>query len=145
MRKHAPRLALALLLVASVAVLAPGCLVVGGSGSLGGRMPEGLERAIVPGVTTKAEVLALLGPPNEYKRPELTSALVDDDLRVSGVLATARRAQNVFTWQYDRFRGLGTLLVLINIVEAETTRDLLIVFFDDRDIVIDVALREERR
>jgi hypothetical protein len=122
----------------------PGCLVVGGSGSLGGRMPSNIEQAIVPGRTTKAEVLSLLGPPNEFKRPELTSALVDDDLRVSGVLATARRVHNVFTWQYDRFSGLGTMLGVVNVIDAETTRDLLIVFFDGNDVVVDVALRQEQ-
>jgi hypothetical protein len=134
----------AALLLALITAWAPGCLVVGGSGSLGGRMPANIEQAIVPGRTTKAEVLALLGPPNEFKRPELTSALVDDDLRVSGVLATARRVHNVFTWQHDRFSGLGTMLGIVNFVNAETTRDLLIVFFDGNDVVIDVALRQEQ-
>jgi len=138
------RLARLALVLTMVGTWAPGCLVVGGSGSLGGRMPGNIEQAIIPGRTTKAEVLSLLGPPNEFKRPELTSALVDDDLRVSGVLATARRVHNVFTWQYDRFRGLGTILGIVNFIDGETTRDLLVVFFNGDDIVIDVALRQEQ-
>jgi hypothetical protein len=125
-----------------LAVLAlPGCLFVGGRGAAGARLPPGVEAQLLPGRTTRAEVLALLGPPTEYKRPELSSALVDDELRVSGALAVARRAENVCTWQYDRLTARGSLLLLWNGLSVRTSSDLLVVFFDERDLVADVAVR----
>jgi len=129
----------AALLLALLAL--PGCLFVAARGEAGARLPQGVEAQLLPGRTTKAEVLALLGPPTEFKRPELSSALVDDELRVSGALAVARRAENVYTWQYDRLAARGSLLLLWNGLSLRTTSDLLVVFFDGHDVVADVAVR----
>jgi len=129
----------AALLLAALAL--PGCLFVGARGAAGARLPAGIEARLQPGITTRAEVLALLGPPTEFKRPELSSALVDDELRVSGALAVARRAENVYTWQYDRLDARGSVLLLWNGLALRTASDLLVVFFDERDRVADVAVR----
>lgn len=126
------------LLAAALAL--PGCLFVGARGEAGARLPAGVEQHLVPGRTTRAEVLDLLGPPTEFKRPELSSALVDDELRVSGALAVARRSEDAWTWQFDRLRARGTLLGVWNALDVRTTSDLLVVFFQG-DLVADVALR----
>lgn len=132
--------ALGLVLALSVLAL-PGCLYTGGRGSLGPHIDDAVVARIVPGTTSKSEVLALLGPPNEYKRPELDAVLRDDTARLAGALAVARRQQDVFTWQRDELEFDGIWLLLYNRVGARTDSDLLVVFFDESDIVRDVALR----
>lgn len=124
----------------AAALLLPGCLWVGARGEAGARLPADVEAHLRPGVTTRAQVLELLGPPTEFKRPELSSALVDDELRVSGALAVARRSEDAWTWQFDRLTVRGTLLGLWNRLDLHTTSDLLVVFFEG-DRVADVALR----
>jgi hypothetical protein len=127
--------------LAALLLLLPGCLYVGARGEAGARLPADVAERIVPGRSTRAEVLALLGPPGEYKRPELSSALVDDELRVSGALAVARRAEDVWTWQFDRLELDGTVLLLWNGFDLITRSDLLVVFFDADGVVADVAVR----
>jgi hypothetical protein len=129
------------LLLLMLLVLLPGCLFVGGRARVGAPVSAAAAAAIVPGQTTKGELLALLGPPTEFKRPELDSALLDDELRLSGALATARRAENALTWQHDRVAAAGTVLLLFNRVSARTSTDLLVVFFDEHDVVSAVAFR----
>jgi hypothetical protein len=134
-----PRSALLALLAALAS--APGCLFVGGRARFGAPVSAQAAAAIVPGRTTKAELLARLGPPTEFKRPELGSVLVDDELRLSGVLAVARRSENALTWQYDRVAAAGTMLILFNRIASETSTDLLVVFFDEHDVVTTFAFR----
>ena len=132
-----------LVLAAALATALPGCLVVGGSGTQGPALPADLDLRLVRGHTTRAEVLALLGPPNEYRSPELSTALVDDTLRLSDALAVARRAERAWTWQYDRVDSLGTMLLLYNRFAASTATDLLVVWFDADGLVAEWALRHE--
>ena len=126
-------------------VLGPSCLYTGGHGSLGPALSDEAVARIVPGVSTKAEVLTLLGPPNEYKRPELEAVMRDDSSRLASALAVARRQQDVFTWQRDEVRFSGFWLLFYNRLAAETDSDLLVVFFDQHDVVRDVALRRAER
>ncbi len=133
-RLAAPACALLLLLL-------PGCLFVGGSARFGAPVSREAAASIEPGRTTKAQLLALLGPPTEFKRPELGSVLVDDELRLSGVLATARRSENALTWQYDSVSSAGTALLLYNRMSSSTATDLLVVFFDEKDVVTSFAFR----
>ena len=126
-----------------LAALLPGCLVVGGSGTQGPALPADLDARLVRGRTTRAEVLALLGPPNEYRAPELSTALVDETLRLSDALAVARRAEQVWTWQSNRVDSLGTALLLYNRLSASTATDLLVVWFDADGVVTEWALRHE--
>jgi hypothetical protein len=122
-------------------LLLGGCLYVGGHAAIGPRWDPAVPRQIVPGRSTKADVLALLGPPNEYTRPELVAALADDRARLSGALALANRSHDVFTWQYDEVDLDGTVLLLFNAFAAEAVSDLLVVFFDEYGVVTDVAVR----
>ena len=141
-RERAVRpLSLALLALIALVTALPGCLYVGGKAAIGPRWNKAVPRQIVPGRSTKADVLALLGPPNEYTRPELVAALADDRARLSGALAMANRSHRVFTWQYDEVELDGTVLLLFNAFGAEAVTDLLVVFFDEYDVVTDVAVR----
>lgn len=133
--------ALTLGVLGALLAAAPGCLYVGGKAAIGPRWNQAVPRHIVPGRSTKADVLALLGPPNEYTRPELVAALADDRARLSGALAMANRSHDVFTWQYDEVDLDGTVLLLFNGFSAEAVSDLLVVFFDEYDVVTDVVVR----
>lgn len=122
--------------------LLPACLYVGVDTRLGPRLSPEVVARIVPGRTTMGEVLALLGPPNEYKRPELTAALLDDRTRLEGALAAAHRAEDVFTWQADQVDGDGTVLLLLNVFRVDSRSDLLVVFFDEAGVVVDLAFAQ---
>ncbi|MGQ0553903.1 MAG: hypothetical protein ACT4PU_11875 [Planctomycetota bacterium] len=128
--------------------LVPGCLFVGGSGSIGPHLPAADLGRIVPGRTTKAEVLALLGPPDEHRRPEAVAAMSDDELRIAGALSFAHRAENVLTWQRDDLQARGTILLLLNVVTVDTRSERVVIFFDAFDVVREVttsqSLRESR-
>lgn len=122
-------------------LLLSGCLYVSASGSFGSRLDPGKVERILPGETTKAEVLALLGPPLEYVRSEVLESLGDDRSRVAGGVALGNRAQHVFTYQYDHFSGSGNLFLLYNRLRAHMESDLLVVFFDQGDRVREISLR----
>jgi len=118
-----------------------GCLVVSASGSFGPQLDPGVVARIVPGETTKREVLAWLGPPEEYLRSEVVESLADETTRVSGALALGNRAQDAFSWQRDTLVGRGHILLVYNHFQADVKSDVLVVFFDEQDRVREVSFR----
>jgi hypothetical protein len=135
----------ALFLLALIGLASAGCLYVGGSGAFGADIDRKKVATIKPGVTTKAEVLQLLGPPNEFKRPEANEALVDDTVRLSGAVALGNRSHDVFTYQFDKLGADGTWLLLFFYMYGKVDSDLLVIFFDAKDVVKDVSFREVTR
>jgi hypothetical protein len=129
------------LVALAAAFVVSGCLYVGGSAGSGPRIPADARALIIPGRTTKAEVLERLGPPREYQLPALSAAMLDDRLRLSGALSAANIALDVFTYQFDQLDIGGTVLILFNYFDVEARSDQLVVFFDHQDVVIDVSLR----
>lgn len=119
-----------------------GCFYVGASGAFGPVLREETVARIVPGETTKREVLALLGPPEEFLRTEVLDALNDEITRVTRAIALGNRAQDAFTWQFDTLGGAGTFLVLYNRIRIDAESELLVVFFDEQDRVREVSLRK---
>jgi hypothetical protein len=132
-------------IVASLALLAPGCLYVRASGSFGARFDPALRAQIVPGQTTRAEVVRLLGPPEEFLRSEVANALRDEETRVSGAISLGNRAHDAFTYQHDWLEARGSWPLLYAFLRARVESDLLVVFFDDDDRVRDVSLRRAAR
>lgn len=124
------------------ALLLCGCLYVSASGSFGPALDAAAISRIVPGETTKREVLAWLGPPEEFLRSEVLESLADETTRVSGAVALGNRAQDAFTWQRDTLEGGGTLLLLYNRFVARVESDVLVVFFDEEDRVREVSFRQ---
>ena len=119
-----------------------GCVYVAASGSFGPDLDPAVIASLVPGETTMAEVLERLGPPQEYVRPEILASLGDETTRVDGAIALGNRARDAFTWQYDDLEGWGTFLVLYNRIQIDAESELLVVFFDENDVVREVSLRE---
>lgn len=122
-------------------LLLSGCFHISANGTFGPYLDPAVVGRIVPGETTKAEVLAWLGPPEEFLRSEVVGSLGDDAVRLSGAIALGNRAQDAFSYQYDRLEGDGTFLLLYNRARARLESDLLVVFFDADDRVRELAFR----
>lgn len=130
-----------LLALSALSFLASGCLMVQASGSFGPALDPAIVARIVPGETTKREVLALLGPPEEFLRSEVVESLADETTRVSGAVALGNRAQDAFSWQRDRLIGSGNVFLVYNRFQADVESDLVVVFFDAEDRVREVSVR----
>ena len=124
-----------------LAALLPGCLYVGGKGAQGPLLSAEQVAALSVGRATEADVLALLGPPDEYRRPEQLAGLADDRLRLDGALDVARRAERVWTWQRQRFDLDGTVLLLYNHAGIDIETDVIVVVFDADGVVRELAWR----
>ena len=127
------------------ALLLSGCLYVQASGSFGSFLDPAVVSQIVPGESTKAQVLELLGPPEEFLRSEVLGSLGDDAARVSGAVALGNRAQDAFTYQRDRLSSWASMLIFYNHVRGEIETDLLVIFFDPEDRVREVSFRTVSR
>jgi hypothetical protein len=127
------------------ALLLSGCLYVSASGSFGSYLEPAAVSQIVPGETTKGQVLDLLGPPEEFLRSEVLGSLGDDVSRVSGAVALGNRAQDAFTYQLDTLSAWASMLVFYNHVRGQIETDLLVIFFDEQDRVREVSFRTVSR
>jgi len=122
----------------------PGCLVLGRA-SVGEPLPgPGAVAAVEAGRTTRAQVLQLLGPPDEFRQPELAAALPAAASQATRVLEERdvfHRAS--FTWVRSRRADRVWLLwPLFTHVDTATRVDRLTVLFDEQDVV--TALGVER-
>lgn len=127
------------------ALLLPGCLYVSASGSFGSHLDPALVARILPGETTKGQVLELFGPPEEFLRSEVLGSLGDDAARVSGAVALGNRAQDAFTYQLDRLSARASLWLFYNHVRGQIETDLLVIFFDEEDLVRELSFRAASR
>jgi len=75
---------------------------------------------LVPGETTRKEVLSLLGPPSQVISLE---------------------EETVLYYLYERSVGNGLILILYNRMKIDTHYDRAILFFDENDILTDFATR----
>ena len=129
------RLALALALV----LAAPGCIL----GRVRDEVPidaQAVEK-IVPGVTTKQQVVALLGAPTYVNdriglrvvgRPEESGEgnvgpLVDELVRSP--------LDHSYTYEYTDTKSASLYLLVISFTNQETRRDRVVIFFDDKGVV----------
>lgn len=128
------RLALAALLVAS-----SGCIL----GRVRDEVPIEPDKVaqIRPGVTTKQQVVALLGAPTYVNdriglrvvgRPEESGEgnvgpLVDELVRSP--------LDHSYTYEYTDTKSASLYLLVISFTNQETRRDRVVVFFDDKGVV----------
>jgi hypothetical protein len=122
-------------------LLLSGCLYVSASGSFGSYLDPAVVARVVPGESTKGQVLELLGPPEEFLRSEVLGSLGDDASRVSGAVALGNRAQDAFTYQLDTLSSWASMLLFYNHVRGRIETDLLVIFFDGEDRVREVSFR----
>ena len=127
--------------LAAAAATLSGCLSISASAAFGPQLSAAVLDRIEPGQTTRKEVLALLGPPEEFLRSEIASALDDDTVRVSGAIQLGNRALDAFTWQHDRLESRGRWWLLYMWVDTTVESDILMIVFDERDTVSEVSFR----
>lgn len=128
MRRNRAALALAALALA----LAPGCVM--------GRLYEGnsvrfeqLER-LVPGETTRSQVLEWFGPPDDFSDPRI----VESVLQASDLLppeAVRIQFSDVLSYRYDEGKLRAVVLILFNHVDLRIRSDKVVIFFDQDDRV----------
>lgn len=132
------------LLVALVATLAaPSCMYVATDGALGAVLDPARLASIEEGTTTKKEVLERLGPPGEYIRSEVLDSLLDEEVRIAGALQLGNQAHDAFTYQFERLRFRGTYLLLYGGFWATVDSDLVLILFDENDVVREVSIRRK--
>jgi len=129
-------------LLCTLALSLSGCLSISATARFGPWFPDETLARIVPGETTRAMVLAELGPPDEFLRTEVVDALNDDEARISRSIQIGNRALDVLTWQHDRLRARGRFWLLYLWLENEVESRILMISFDAQDRVRDLSLRE---
>ncbi len=119
-----------------------GCISITADAELGPRISPAVLEQIVPGRADRAQVLERLGPPDEYLRSEVAGALGDDTVRVSGAVRLGNRAIDVLTWRYDRMRVRGRWWLFFLGLDTTVRSDLLMIVFDEDELVREVSFRE---
>ncbi|MFQ5513367.1 MAG: hypothetical protein ACE5FG_02930 [Myxococcota bacterium] len=119
-------------------------------GCVNGTYIEGNEIAweqvakIRPGQTTKAEVLKLLGAPQNLSRPSALAEFLENQGLESTRFA-GYPFSDVFTYQRTRGELSGLLALLYNRFELHIEADLLVFLFDEEDRVQSVGIRRAGR
>lgn len=101
------------------------------------------------GVTTKADILTLLGPPQEIDARELTAVGVtfDQALPRPGEKPPTERLVTArwFRYTYERGNGMAMIFILFNYLDFDQKNDSLVIFFDGDDKVEDFAFAKDTR
>jgi outer membrane protein assembly factor BamE (lipoprotein component of BamABCDE complex) len=99
------------------------------------------------GVTTKAQVLEQFGPPQEIDTRELVAIGGGVDRVLSGREGKPEVESLVgagyFRYTYSRANAFGIILLLFNYAEFDQKNDSLVIFFDSKDVVQDVAYERD--
>lgn len=125
----------------AAALLATGCIRVGVTA--GREIPQSDVDAIVPGVTTRAQILETFGAPTEYSDGAIFAALVQEGaLAAEDVVALPYADLLVF--EILEGKGRALLLILFNYLQITAERDRLVVFFDEDDTVLYYGFTRQR-
>ena len=89
---------------------------------------------IKPGITTKAEIIAWFGPPQNYLSPTVFNKILQD-LDVTGEPLGTFPFANILSYQYDQSNIRALILVLFNYAEAKVKSDHLVIFLDENERV----------
>jgi len=129
--------AAAALLAATLMAALPGCLVLD-TLALGNPLPApDAVASVQPGVTTRQEVLHLLGPPDEYRQPSLPALLSSADSQEQRVQSEHEIFdRRVFTWVHEINRDrLWLLWPLYTNVRTDVRVERIVVLFDEHGVV----------
>jgi hypothetical protein len=127
------------LLTLAIVPASAGCLSV--NFTEGSKVPEARIKDIVPGVTTRTDVLSWFGAPDTFSNNSLISNIAEEmDLTPREALALPFSDAMVFRFTAGRMKG--TFLGVWNSVEMRVTADTLVVFFDEQDKVSSFGYRK---
>lgn len=125
------RLARCLLIVALVAT--SGCIL--------GRYSEGQTIAadqiprIVPGTTTKAEILDWFGAPQSYADATFLEEYMSERELLPGPVVDMPFA-DVLVYRFIEGRLRGLVMVVYNDIRLDVASDTLVIYFDEQDRVL---------
>jgi hypothetical protein len=129
-------------LVAIGALGATGCLRI--NVTMGNEIAQDHVEMIVPGQTTKADILRWFGAPAEYTDGEIFARLTDvGEIAAEDLVALPYSDILVYEIIDARVRGVVTF-ILLNWVNAHVLRDRLVVFFDQNDVVLYYGITRQR-
>ena len=100
----------------------------------GSRIPEDRIQDIQPGVTTRQDILAWFGPPQNYLSPTLLNQILRQ-YEVTQESLSSYPFANILSYEFDRGNFRLLLLILFNYIEAEVKSDQLVIFFDENERV----------
>jgi hypothetical protein len=124
--------------LACAAWLGAGCFTI--EVTAGNEVPTERVPEIMPGTTTKAEILDWFGAPEDYTDPSGLRRVLDDGVVLpEDVVALPYADVLVFETTHGRVKGV--LLFLFNWIDVHVTSDRLVVFFDDQDRVLYYGFR----
>jgi hypothetical protein len=134
--------AIALVLLAALLVSEAGCVVL--HDSAGVPVNQAQAAAIVPGRTTRAEALALMGPPTGTYSMDLINIITRMGIAIDQADRPARVDDDVFSWQQVEVSATVTFFPILFLwVKSSVRSRTLTVFFDERGIVRYAAFRSD--
>jgi hypothetical protein len=106
----------------------------------GNQIPWERASQIRPGVTTKADVLALFGAPQNFS---IGTALVDflEDQGLEPDATPPYAFADVFAYQMSRGKLRGYTVLVYTRVDLTIDSDLLVIFFGEDEIVSQVGVQ----
>jgi hypothetical protein len=134
------RLILTALAVAS-ALGATGCIRV--NATMGNEIAQDRVEQIVPGKTTKADILRWFGAPAEFTDGEIFARLTDIGEIASEDLA-ALPFSDILVYEIIDGEWRGVLTILFNWSRVQIYRDRLVVFFDANGVVSYYGITRQR-
>jgi len=105
-----------------------------------------LERATVDLIKVgmdKKEVLRLLGPPEEFRRPELLDVVFSNSVAPEMLDPSAAIFNDVFSYRYTHGKVKIFTVILFTWMGVDIRSDDLVVFFDEEDRVKYFSYRED--
>jgi outer membrane protein assembly factor BamE (lipoprotein component of BamABCDE complex) len=100
--------------------LSPGCAQYENKRGVEVTWQDNVTQHLVPGESTRKEVLALLGPPSQVISLE---------------------EETVLYYLFEHSVGEGVILIVYNRMKIHTTYDRAILFFDENDILTDYSTK----
>ncbi|MFH0946263.1 MAG: hypothetical protein V2A76_13770 [Planctomycetota bacterium] len=93
----------------------------------------------------KAEVLRLLGPPEEFHRPELLDVIFSDSAPPEMIDPSAAIFNDVFSYRYTHGQVRILTVIVFTWMGVDIKSDDLVVFFDGNDRVKYFSYREDTK
>ncbi len=123
-----------------VLVLLPGCIL----GRTRDEVPidEGKVAKIIPGQSTKRDVVELLGAPS-YVNDRIGLRLLEKPVQGPGAANGGplidelihSPLDHTYTYEYTDTKSMSLYLLIVSFTNQETKRDKVVIFFDDKGTV----------
>jgi len=109
----------------------------------GSEIPDHLIEKLEPGVTTREEVVEILGPATVYLSPTAVDKILRSlrEGEKPQQVRTPYAFGDVLSYQYNRGNFRGLFLILWNFFEIKAKSDHLVIFFDEGGKVLYYGFR----